>query len=57
MWSLLREGSWKSKVEERSRALHKKYSVTDFYYAPEPNEAWSRRNLLLSHSIEGGLTT
>ena len=57
MRSLLREGSWKVRLlEERTRALHKKYSVTDFCYAPEPNEAWSRRNLLLSHSIEGGLT-
>ena len=29
--------------EERPRALHKKYSVSIFYYAPEPNEALSRR--------------
>ena len=45
MRSLLREGSWKVRFqEERTRALHKKYSVSIFYYTPEPNEAWSRRN-------------
>lgn len=44
MRSLLREGSWKVRLlEERTRALHKKYSVSIFYYAPEPNEALSRR--------------
>ena len=44
MRSLLREGSWKIRLlEERTRALHKKYSVSIFYYTPEPNEAWSRR--------------
>lgn len=47
MRSLLMEDSWKSKAfggqEERPRALHKKYSVSIFYYAPEPNKALSRR--------------